>query len=85
VNRPKCELSLSICLLAALASLTGCAKSGSVRLSELAQACQQPRTAEIADWPERLEDFPVAALQWLAVIEEERRLESVERDCLKGL
>lgn len=54
-------------------------------MSELAQACQQPRTAEIADWPERLEDFPVAALQWLAVIEEERRLESVERDCLKGL
>lgn len=47
--------------------------------------CYQPRDAALADWPGRLEDFPVAGLQWLAVIREERRLTRIERECVGAL
>ena len=72
-------------LAAVLLSLTGCVSLASPRYKERVKACYQPRDAELADWPERLEDFPVAGLQWLAVIREERRLERIERDCINGL
>ncbi len=58
---------------------------GTQRFKERVTACYQPRDAELADWPERLEDFPVAGLQWLAVIREERRLERIERECVDAL
>ena len=47
--------------------------------------CYQPRDAALADWPGRLEDFPVAGLQWLAVVKEERRLTRIERACISDL
>lgn len=49
------------------------------------EACYQPRDADVAPWPERLEDLPMPALQWLAVIREERRLERIERECVEAL
>lgn len=83
--KPKPALSSAACLLLVLASLPGCASWGTQRWKPRVEACQQPRTAELADWPERLEDFPVAALQWLAVIREERDLERIERECVRDL
>lgn len=77
--------SLIPCLLLALASLTGCANLDKRPSAEQELACQQPRTAEIPDWPDRLEAFPEYALILLGVIQEERALETVERDCLDSL
>lgn len=74
--------SLTLCLLLALSSLTGCASLDKRPSAEQEIACQQPRTAEIPDWPDRLETFPEYALTLLGVIQEERELETVERDCL---
>jgi hypothetical protein len=73
------------CLLAVLCSLTACATSGEQRWKARVQKCYQSRDVPLADWPERLEDFPVAGLQWLGVIREERRLEKVERECIADL
>ena len=83
--KPKPASLSATCLLLALASLTGCASWGNQRWKPRVEACQQPRTAELARWPERLEDFPVAGLQWLAVIREERELERIERACVEAL
>lgn len=77
--------SLTLCLLLALASLPGCANLDKKPSAEQELACQQPRTAEIPDWPERLEAFPEYALILLGVIQEERELETVERECLGSL
>lgn len=85
MHKPKFARLSALCLLLALASLTGCASLGTQRFKERVAKCYQPRDAELADWPERLEDFPVAGLQWLAVIREERRLERIERECVEGL
>jgi hypothetical protein len=71
--------------LAVLLNLPGCGSLGAQRFKERVAKCYQPRDAELADWPERLEDFPVAGLQWLAVIREERKLTKIERDCVKKL
>jgi len=81
----KLALSCATCLLLALFSLTGCASLGNQRWKPRVEACQQARDAELAKWPERIEDFPVAALQWLSVIREERRLEAIERECIGAL
>lgn len=85
MHKPKPATLFTACLLAALFSLTGCANLGAQRWKPRVEACQQPRTAEVARWPERLEDFPVAGLQWLAVIREERELERIERACVEAL
>ena len=77
--------SSALCLLLALSFLPGCATLENKLWRERVEKCYQPRDAELADWPERLEDFPVAGLQWLAVIREERRLERIERDCISDL
>lgn len=71
-------IALSLCL-------TGCASWGSKQLSERVALCQQDRTAEIPDWPVELVEFPAYALELLGVIEEERRLERVERECQSKL
>lgn len=83
--KPKPASLFAACLLPVLLSLTACASWGNQRWKPRVEACQQPRTAELANWPERLEDFPVAGLQWLAVIREERELERIERECVAGL
>lgn len=85
MHKPKPALLSALCLLPVLLSLTGCVSLGSERWKARLEKCYQPRDAELADWPERLEDFPVAALQWLAVIREERRLEKIERECVQEL
>lgn len=54
-------------------------------MSERVALCQQDRTAEIPDWPVELVEFPAYALELLGVIEEERRLERVERECQSKL
>lgn len=77
--------SWTLCLLLALSSLTGCATSAQQRWKARVEKCYQSRDAEVAAWPERLEDFPVAGLQWLGVIREERRLEKSERECVADL
>jgi hypothetical protein len=58
---------------------------GTQQFKERVEKCYQPRDAELADWPERLEDFPAAGIQWLSVIREERRLERIERECINDL
>lgn len=68
--------AIALCLC-----LTGCGSWGKTRLSERVALCQQERTAEVPDWPVELVDFPAYALELLGVIEEERRLERVEREC----
>ena len=85
MHKPKPATLFTACLMAALLSLTGCASLGSQRWKPRVEACQQARDAELARWPERLEDFPVAGLQWLAVIREERELERIERECVDRL
>ena len=85
MHKPRFARLFAPFLLLALASLTGCASLGTQRFKERVAKCYQPRDAELADWPERLEDFPVAGLQWLAVIREERRLERIERECVNDL
>lgn len=65
--------------------LTGCATSGGMPLKQLAQACQQERTAEIPGWPEAMEDFPEYSIRLLGIIREERELERVERECVADL
>ena len=85
MHSPKPATLFTACLLAVLLSLTGCASLGSQRWKPRVEKCYQARDAEVADWPERLEDFPVAGLQWLAVIREERRLERIERECVGAL
>jgi len=82
---PKSARLFALCLLPVLFSLTGCGSLGTQRYKERVAKCWQPRDAQVADWPERLEDFPVASLQWLAVIREERRLARIERDCVGEL
>lgn len=73
------------CLLVVLPSLNGCVSLDNKRWKERAQKCYQTRDAEVAAWPERLEEFPVAGLQWLGVIREERKLEREERECVEAL
>jgi len=85
MHKPKSAQLFALCLLPALLSLTGCVSWGEQRWKARVEKCYQPRDAELADWPDRLEDFPVAGLQWLAVIREERRLERIERDCINDL
>lgn len=81
----KLKRSWTPCLLAVLCSLTGCATSAEQRWKARVEKCYQSRDAAVADWPARLEDFPVAGLQWLGIIREERRLERIERDCIADL
>lgn len=81
----KRESLSALCLLAVLLSLSGCATLENKRWKERVARCWEPRDAELADWPERLEDFPPAAIQWLSVIREERRLERIERECIRDL
>ena len=85
MHKPKSARLFALCLLPALLSLTGCVSWGEQRWKARVEKCYQPRDAELADWPERLEDFPVAGLQWLAVIREERRLAKIERECVADL
>lgn len=83
--RPKFARSLRRFPLLALLSLAACASLGSSKWKLRVEGCYQPRAAEVVDWPERLEDFPVAAISWLAVIQQERALTSVERECIEKL
>lgn len=48
--------------------------------------CQTERTAVVPEWPDDwLADGPEFAIRVLGILTEERRLESVERDCLDQL
>lgn len=46
------------------------------------ESCQQAR-GEIPDWPES--EYAAYAIELLGVIREDRRMESIERDCVRKL
>lgn len=71
-------LALTLCFL------PGCQTSGGQRWNERAKLCDQGR-ADVPDWPADLADFPAYALELLGVIEADRAVTKIERECRADL
>lgn len=78
--------SFATCLayVLSLCFLIGCTTSGGQRWAERAKLCDQPRQ-HVPDWPAELADFPAYALELLGVIESDRAVTRIERECRADL
>lgn len=79
---PKSALSSALFLALALPFLTGCMTWGGQRWKPRVESCQQTRL-EVPDWPES--EYPAYAIALLGIIREDRRMEAIERKCIRDL
>lgn len=80
--RLKSAQSSAMCLALVLLCLSGCTILGEQRWKPRVESCQQQRPP-IPDWPASV--FEAYAIELLGVIREDRRLEAIERECIRGL
>lgn len=72
----------SVLLAIALLCLPGCMTVAGQRWKPRVESCQQARP-EVPDWPEG--EYAAYAIELLGVIREDRRMESIERECVRKL
>ena len=72
----------SVLLALALLCLPGCMTLEGQRWKPRVESCQQARP-EIPDWPKG--EYAAYALELLGVIREDRRMEAIERECVRKL
>jgi len=74
--------SSALFLASVLLCLQGCQNLGGQRWKPRVESCQQERP-EVPDWPES--EHVAYALELLGVIREDRRMEAIERKCVRDL